>query len=53
MIDEIINQIKIACDEAEVDVPTFTEFGSFTVGESGSNLSNFVPKQQNDRENGI
>jgi arginine decarboxylase len=21
MIDEIINQIKIACDEAEVDVP--------------------------------
>jgi arginine decarboxylase len=36
MIDEIINQIKIACDEAEVDVPNiFTEFGSFTVGESG------------------
>lgn len=32
MIDEIINQIKIACDEAEVDVPNiFTEFGSFTV----------------------
>jgi arginine decarboxylase len=32
MIDEIINQIKIACDEAEVDVPhIFTEFGSFTV----------------------
>jgi arginine decarboxylase len=29
MIDEIINQIKIACDEAEVDVPiSFTEFGS-------------------------
>jgi hypothetical protein len=28
MIDEIINQIKIACDEAE-DVPhIFTEFGS-------------------------
>jgi arginine decarboxylase len=27
MIDEIINQ-KIACDEAEVDVPhIFTEFG--------------------------
>jgi hypothetical protein len=22
MIDEIINQIKIACDEAEVDVPS-------------------------------
>jgi hypothetical protein len=35
MIDEIINQIKLP-DEAEVDVPhIFTEFGSFTVGESG------------------
>jgi arginine decarboxylase len=33
MIDEIINQIKIACDEAEVDAKHFTEFGSFTVGE--------------------
>jgi arginine decarboxylase len=35
MIDEIINQIKIACDEAEVVPHIFTEFGSFTVGESG------------------
>jgi arginine decarboxylase len=52
MIDEIINQIKIACDEAEVDVPhIFTEFGSFTVGESGGAIYQILyQKQQNDRE---
>jgi len=52
MIDEIINQIKIACDEAEVDVPNiFTEFGSFTVGESGGAIYQVLyQKQQNDRE---
>lgn len=52
MIDEIINQIKIFCDEAEVDVPhIFTEFGSFTVGESGGAVYQVLyQKQQNDRE---
>ena len=36
MINEIINQINVTCAEAEVPVPNiFTEFGSFTVGESG------------------
>ncbi|MCF1420364.1 arginine decarboxylase [Mangrovimonas futianensis] len=52
MVDEIINQIKIACDEAEVDVPNiFTEFGSFTVGESGGAIYEVLyQKQQNDRE---
>ena len=36
MVDEIINQINLACKEAGVEVPNiFTEFGSFTVGESG------------------
>ena len=36
MIDEIVNQIKLACDEANVEPPhIFTEFGTFTVGESG------------------
>ncbi|HEY4628292.1 MAG TPA: arginine decarboxylase, partial [Flavobacterium sp.] len=52
MIDEIINQIKIACDEAEVDVPNiFTEFGSYTVGESGGAIYQILyQKQQNDRE---
>jgi arginine decarboxylase len=53
MIDEIINQIKIACDEAEVDVPNiFTEFGSFTERKWRCYIPDFVPKQQNDRENG-
>lgn len=52
MIDEIINQIKIACEEAEVQVPNiFTEFGSFTVGESGGAIYQILyQKQQNDRE---
>lgn len=52
MIDEIVNQIKLACDEAEVEVPNiFTEFGSFTVGESGGAIYEILyQKQQNDRE---
>ena len=52
MVDEIINQIKITCDEAGVDVPNiFTEFGSFTVGESGGAIYEVLyQKQQNDRE---
>lgn len=52
MVDEIINQIKRSCDEAGVDVPNiFTEFGSFTVGESGGAVYKILyQKQQNDRE---
>lgn len=52
MVEEIINQIKLTCDEAEVDVPNiFTEFGSFTVGESGGAIYEILyQKQQNDRE---
>ncbi|MCL5244998.1 arginine decarboxylase [Cellulophaga sp. 20_2_10] len=52
MIDEIINQIQLTCDEADVDVPNiFTEFGSFTVGESGGAIYEILyQKQQNDRE---
>lgn len=52
MVDEIINQIKTVCDEEEVDVPhIFTEFGSFTVGESGGAIYEVLyQKQQNDRE---
>ena len=52
MVDEIINQIKLYCEEAEVDVPNiFTEFGSFTVGESGGAIYEILyQKQQNDRE---
>ncbi len=52
MIDEIVNQINLACQEAEVPVPhIFTEFGSFTVGESGGAIYEVLyQKQQNDRE---
>ncbi|MBO0329423.1 arginine decarboxylase [[Muricauda] lutisoli] len=52
MVDEIIHQIGQACEEAGVEVPNiFTEFGSFTVGESGGNIYEVLyQKQQNDRE---
>lgn len=52
MVDEILNQINIACAEADVPVPNiFTEFGSFTVGESGGAIYEILyQKQQNDRE---
>ncbi len=52
MCYEIVNQVKITCEAAGVDVPNlFTEFGSFTVGESGGALYEVLyQKQQNDRE---
>jgi arginine decarboxylase len=52
MIDEVINQIKLACEDEDVPVPhIFTEFGSFTVGESGGAIYEVLyQKQQNDRE---
>src|SRR5690554_2166286 len=52
MVDEIINQISLICQEEGVDAPhIFTEFGSFTVGESGGALYEILyQKQQNDRE---
>ncbi|MBT8296068.1 MAG: arginine decarboxylase, partial [Gramella sp.] len=52
MVDEIVNQIKLTCEESDVDVPNiFTEFGSFTVGESGGAIYEVLyQKQQNDRE---
>lgn len=52
MIDEIIYQIKATCEEEEVPVPNlFTEFGSYTVGESGGAIYEVLyQKQQNDRE---
>lgn len=52
LVDEIVNQIKITCENEEVDVPNiFTEFGSFTVGESGGAIYEILyQKQQNDRE---
>ncbi|WP_053990950.1 arginine decarboxylase [Mangrovimonas sp. TPBH4] len=52
MVDEIVNQINLICKEEGVDVPNiFTEFGSFTVGESGGAIYEVLyQKQQNDRE---
>ncbi|TQD40801.1 arginine decarboxylase [Haloflavibacter putidus] len=52
MADEVINQIKLFCEEEGVAPPhIFTEFGSFTVGESGGALYEILyQKQQNDRE---
>ena len=52
LVDEIIKKISITCIEGQVDVPNiFTEFGSFTVGESGGAIYEILyQKQQNDRE---
>ena len=52
MIDEIIAQIKLFCDTHNVPEPNiFTEFGSFTVGESGGLIFSVLgQKKQNDRE---
>lgn len=52
MADEIIRQIKQSCEQKEVPEPNiFTEFGSFTVGESGAILFSVVgSKRQNDNE---
>ena len=52
MINEIVSQIKKFCEEEGVDEPNiYTEFGSFTVGESGANLYKIISqKRQTDRE---
>ena len=47
MVNEIISQIKQVCDEAGVDTPhIFTEFGSFTVGESGGAIYEILHQKQ-------
>lgn len=52
MIDEIVENIQWICNKNDVPVPNlFTEFGSYTVGESGATLYSVIDKkQQNDRE---
>lgn len=52
MVSEIVSLIQTTCDERSVPTPNiFTEFGSFTVGESGAILYEILyQKQQNDRE---
>lgn len=51
--EEIIAQIKQMCNSRGVKEPhIFTEFGSFTVGESGATFFSILDqKKQNDREN--
>jgi arginine decarboxylase len=52
MAEEIVSQIKLVCEEEGVPEPDiFTEFGSFTVGESGGTIYSVIhQKRQNDRE---
>lgn len=52
MITEILKVIKTKCEERGVPVPNvFTEFGSYTVAESGINIFSVLgEKNQNDAE---
>lgn len=52
MINEIVTQIKNVCGEEGVEEPhIYTEFGSYTVGETGAVIFSVLgKKQQNDRE---
>lgn len=52
MSEEILAQVKAICAQNGVPEPDiFTEFGSFTVGESGAVLFSIIDqKRQNDRE---
>ncbi|PIB34167.1 arginine decarboxylase [Reichenbachiella sp. 5M10] len=52
MVDQIVEQIQTICAEHDVPTPNiFTEFGSFTVGESGATIYSVLDqKLQNDKE---
>ncbi len=52
IINEIVSNIKSVCQESDIDEPDiFTEFGKYTVGESGAIIFQVLEqKQQNDRE---
>ena len=52
MVNEIVGTIKSACKKAKVEEPhIYTEFGSYTVGESMAHLYSVIgEKVQNDRE---
>ena len=52
MVDQIVYYIKAICENRGVKEPhIFTEFGSFTVGESGGSLYSIIgQKEQNDKE---
>ena len=52
MVREILTQVKRVCNDNDILEPNIvTEFGSFTVGESGGAIFSILhQKQQNDRE---
>jgi arginine decarboxylase len=52
MINEIVGNMKKTCKKAKVPMPNiFTEFGSYTVGESMAHIYSVIgQKEQNDRE---
>ncbi len=52
IVSQIVSKIKVACVEANVAEPDiFTEFGKYTVGESGAIIFQVLEeKVQNDRE---
>jgi len=52
MIHQIVSMLKEACEEEGIDEPDiFTEFGKYTVGESGATIFSVLEqKQQNDSE---
>lgn len=52
MTQEVVRNIQEACDDAGVEEPNiFTEFGKYTVGESGAVIFQVLEqKQQNDTE---
>ncbi len=52
MVEQIVENIKWTCDKNHVELPhIFTEFGSYTVGESGAVIYSVLgQKLQNDKE---
>jgi arginine decarboxylase len=52
MVNEIVSTIKKVCKKNKVDMPNiYTEFGSFTIGETGAVVYSVLDeKMQNDRE---
>jgi arginine decarboxylase len=52
MVDQIIENIQWICEKNDVESPNiFTEFGSYTVGESGATIYSILDqKLQNDKE---
>ncbi|MDA0973083.1 MAG: arginine decarboxylase [Bacteroidetes bacterium] len=52
MIKQIVKNLKSVCDEEDIDHPDiYTEFGKYTVGESGAIIFSVIEqKQQNDAE---